>query len=91
MIVSGLIDRLLLNCVDVFLKFATPLVLAHTPPQTPTITNSVEARTGKTNKVAGNVAGLWELRLQTAEPRMRPCYVLYCGEKGFSLWLPSLR
>lgn len=41
--------------------------------------------------MAGNVAGLWELRLLTADPRMRPCYVLYCGEKGFSLWLPSLR
>lgn len=43
------------------------------------------------SKVAGNVAGFWELRLPTADPRMRPCYVLYCGEKGFSLWLPSLR
>jgi hypothetical protein len=37
------------------------------------------------------VAGFWELCLPTSDARMRPCYVLYCGGNGFSLWLPSLR
>ncbi len=57
----------------------------------PSSHHSVEARTGQTSKVAGNVAGFWELCLPTADARMCPCYVLYCGANGFSLWLPSLR
>lgn len=69
-----------------------PLLL---PPTTtiPTLPHArrVEARSGATSTVAGNVSGFWELHLPTSDPRMRPCYVLYCGGNGFSLWLPSLR
>lgn len=77
-----------------------PTPSSHPQPQPiPTITPHhttphairVEARSGATSKVAGNVSGFWELHLPTSDPRMRPCYVLYCGGNGFSLWLPSLR
>ncbi len=51
----------------------------------------VEIRTGAASLVAKGVSSFWELCLPTDEASMRPCYVLYCGDHGFSLWLPSLK
>lgn len=50
----------------------------------------VEIKSAVTTLIAKGVSSLWELVLPTEEKAMHPCYVLYCGEQGFSLWLPSL-
>lgn len=49
--------------------------------------------------VGTGVSNFWELRLPSpssssngsGEGLLRPCYLLYCGDNGFSLWLPSLQ
>lgn len=47
--------------------------------------------TGHLSIVAHEVSNFWELELPIAEERMQPCYVIYCGNNGFSMWLPSLK
>jgi hypothetical protein len=66
-----------------------PLMLCHV---------RLELGTGALTLVATGVSNLWELQLPCLgtqasqwDERLRPCYLLYCGDNGFSLWLPSLR
>lgn len=49
----------------------------------------IQVQDAATFCVGTGVSNLWELSLPTGEASMRPCYVLYCGDRGFSLWLPS--